>query len=35
LPIKNASDLAQTPLDAGGQTLRLGDVASVVEDHQP
>ena len=35
LPIKNASDLAQTPLDAGEQALRLGDVASVVEDHQP
>ncbi|HEU5431248.1 MAG TPA: efflux RND transporter permease subunit, partial [Thermomicrobiales bacterium] len=37
LPIKKASDLAQAPMAASGDTqlLRLGDVASVVEDHQP
>jgi Cu/Ag efflux pump CusA len=43
LPIKTADDLAQVPLstdDIGGenpgdQLLRIGDVATVVEDHQP
>jgi Cu/Ag efflux pump CusA len=43
LPIKTADDLAQVPLttdDIGGensdeQVLRLSDVATVVEDHQP
>jgi Cu/Ag efflux pump CusA len=43
LPIKNADDLAQVPLTADdiggeipdGQPLRIGDVATVVEDHQP
>jgi Cu/Ag efflux pump CusA len=42
LPIKTADDLAQVPLTAdeigenpGDQLLRIGDVASVVEDHQP
>jgi Cu/Ag efflux pump CusA len=43
LPIKTAEDLAQVPLatddlageDEPDQTLRLGDVATVVEDHQP
>jgi Cu/Ag efflux pump CusA len=42
-PVKTASDLAQvpvegpegTPLIVDGETLRLGDVAEVVEDHQP
>ncbi|HEY6680679.1 MAG TPA: efflux RND transporter permease subunit [Actinomycetota bacterium] len=35
-PITTASDLAKVPIDrARGGTLRLGDVADVVEDHQP
>jgi CzcA family heavy metal efflux pump len=35
-PITTAADLAQVRLeDTGGRKLRLGDVASVVEDHQP
>jgi CzcA family heavy metal efflux pump len=41
-PIKTADDLAQVPLEIGksddlgsDQPLRLGDVATVVEDHQP
>ncbi|MFL5760432.1 MAG: efflux RND transporter permease subunit, partial [Thermomicrobiales bacterium] len=32
-PVKTADDLAQVIVD--GETLRLGDVATVVEDHQP
>jgi Cu/Ag efflux pump CusA len=36
LPIVTPQDLAQVPLDdAGDQHLTLGDVATVVEDHQP
>ena len=43
LPIHNASDLAEVPIEDGegnaiereGQTVRLGDVTEVVEDHQP
>jgi CzcA family heavy metal efflux pump len=36
LSIKSPADLAQIPIsDDGGHTLRLGDVADVVEDHQP
>jgi CzcA family heavy metal efflux pump len=37
LPIKTADDLAQVPLTTfdDGQELRLSDVATVVEDHQP
>ncbi|MBA2595454.1 MAG: efflux RND transporter permease subunit, partial [Chloroflexia bacterium] len=44
LPIKTAEDLAQVPMDTADSdntvagaaaTLRLGDVATVVEDHQP
>jgi CzcA family heavy metal efflux pump len=37
LPITSASDLAQVPLEGvdGGKQTRLGDVAKVVEDHQP
>ena len=37
LPISNAADLANVTVqrEAGGAPLRLGDVASVVEDHQP
>ncbi|HET9722735.1 MAG TPA: efflux RND transporter permease subunit [Actinomycetota bacterium] len=40
LPIKTAGDLAQIPIDgaesgASGQSLQLGDVTDVVEDHQP
>ncbi|MDQ3226949.1 MAG: efflux RND transporter permease subunit, partial [Chloroflexota bacterium] len=43
LPIKTAADLAQVPLEresgdnsaTDDQSLRLGDVATVVEDHQP
>ncbi|NNF11975.1 MAG: efflux RND transporter permease subunit [Gemmatimonadetes bacterium] len=34
LPISTAEDLARVTLD-GDATLRLGDVATVVEDHQP
>jgi CzcA family heavy metal efflux pump len=35
-PIRTAADLAQVRLeDVGGRKLALGDVASVVEDHQP
>jgi CzcA family heavy metal efflux pump len=33
-PIRTPADLAEVRLD-GGKGLRLGDVASVVEDHQP
>ncbi len=36
LPISTPRDLAQVTVeDTGGRTLRLGDVARVVEDHQP
>ncbi len=37
LPITDADDLAKVIVDgtAGGKPLRLGDVAEVVEDHQP
>ena len=43
LPVQTADDLAQIPLDdaegttfvVDGQALRLGDVATIVEDHQP
>jgi CzcA family heavy metal efflux pump len=37
LPIKTPQDLAQVVVEQqdGGKQLRLGDVASVVEDHQP
>jgi len=36
LPITTAADLAQVPVeDTSGKALRLGDVAQVVEDHQP
>ena len=35
-PITTATDLAEVPIEtASGATLRLGDVADVVEDHQP
>jgi Cu/Ag efflux pump CusA len=34
-PIQSADDLAEVPLEAKQGSLRLGDVASVVEDHQP
>jgi CzcA family heavy metal efflux pump len=35
-PIKTAKDLAQVAIEGGGgKRLRLGDVAEVVEDHQP
>jgi Cu/Ag efflux pump CusA len=35
-PITTARELAQVPIEAtGAQGLRLGDVADVVEDHQP
>ena len=34
LPIKKAADLAQVTID-GAPSKRLGDVATVVEDHQP
>jgi Cu/Ag efflux pump CusA len=34
LPIKTAADLAQVPIE-GATSKRLGDVATVVEDHQP
>jgi Cu/Ag efflux pump CusA len=34
LPIQTAADLAQVPV-AGAPTKRLGDVATLVEDHQP
>src|ERR687894_335438 len=36
LPLLTPDDLAQVPIEAdGGEALRLGDVASVVWDHQP
>jgi multidrug efflux pump subunit AcrB len=36
LPITTASDLASVSVeDTQGKTLRLGQVAKVVEDHQP
>ncbi|MBA2365753.1 MAG: efflux RND transporter permease subunit [Actinobacteria bacterium] len=38
LPFSSPKQLAQVPIDraeGGGQPLRLGDVATVVEDHQP
>jgi CzcA family heavy metal efflux pump len=36
LPIKTPEDLAQVPLvERDGKTLRIGDVAQVVEGHQP
>jgi Cu/Ag efflux pump CusA len=37
-PIRTPEDLAQVPIapeDTGGRIVRLGDVARVVEDHQP
>ena len=34
LPISSPADLAQVPVE-GAATLRLGDVARIVEDHQP
>lgn len=34
LPIRTADDLAQVPID-GAPNIRLGDVTTVVEDHQP
>ncbi len=34
LPISSPEDLAQVPIE-GAEDLRLGDVAQVVEDHQP
>lgn len=35
-PISTADDLAKVPIEGtNGRTLRLGDVADVVEDHQP
>jgi len=34
-PITDAAELAEVPIDAGGKSLLLGDVAKVVEDHQP
>ena len=37
-PIRTPDDLAQVPIapeDTGGRIVRLGDVADVVEDHQP
>lgn len=38
LPIRSPEDLAEVPIapeDTGGRIVRLGDVARVVEDHQP
>ncbi|WP_089729815.1 efflux RND transporter permease subunit [Candidatus Thiosymbion oneisti] len=36
LPILSPEDLAELPIkDTGGEVLRLGDVAEVLEDHQP
>ena len=36
LPIVTTEDLAQVPIQSGkGETLRLGDVADLVRDHQP
>ena len=36
LPIQRPADLAQVPVDVrDGEPLRLGEVANVVEDHQP
>ena len=34
-PITDATELAKVPIDVKGKTLLLGDVANVVEDHQP
>ena len=37
-PIHSAADLAEVPVapeDTGGRIVRLGDIATVVEDHQP
>lgn len=37
-PIRSAADLAEVPLapeDTGGRIIRLGDVSTIVEDHQP
>ena len=34
-PIVSAEDLAQVPVEGAASSLRLGDVATVVEDHQP
>ena len=37
-PIRTPQDLAQVPIppeDTGGRIIRLGDVADIVEDHQP
>lgn len=38
LPIRTPEDLAEIPLapeDTGGRIVRLGDIADIVEDHQP
>ena len=36
MSIKSPADLAQVPIaDKGGKMVRLGDVADVIEDHQP
>ena len=38
LPIRSAADLAEVPIapeDTGGRIVRLGDVSTIVEDHQP
>jgi len=34
-PITDATELAKVPIDVKGTTLLLGDIANVVEDHQP
>ena len=37
-PIRSAADLAEVPIapeDTGGRIVRLGDVSTIVEDHQP
>ncbi|HEY6652207.1 MAG TPA: efflux RND transporter permease subunit, partial [Actinomycetota bacterium] len=34
-PITDATELAKVPIDVKGKTLLLGDIANVVEDHQP
>ncbi|CAN5646983.1 efflux RND transporter permease subunit [soil metagenome] len=35
LPFSSPKQLAQVPIEGSGESLRLGDVATVVEDHQP
>ena len=34
-PITDATELAKVPIDVKGKTLLLGDIANVIEDHQP